>query len=139
MYVHQHIANAKDTDKLQDLLMDDDAGYITTSGFCKPVFKVSMNDIPDIIEAVCTEFSIMKSISEISQFQEGLNVLGVSDLIKAHPSILQEAFVHSDKKFTASDLDELFLPVFSPAGSNAREKEEAIVLNWKDYIFEAEG
>ena len=116
--------------------MNDDAGYITASGFCKAVFKVTMNDIPDITEAVCTEFLIIKNISEISQFQ-GLNVLGVSDLIKAHPSILREAFVHSDKEFTASDLDELFLLVFSPAGSNAREKEEAIIFNWKGYYFEA--
>ena len=104
-YVHLQIANAKDTDTLQDFLMDDNAGYITVSGFCKAVFKVTMNDIP---EAVCTEFLIMKSISEISQFQEGPNVLGVSDLIKAHPCILHETFVHSDKEFTVFDLDELF-------------------------------
>jgi len=120
-------------------MMGDNAGYITASGFGKAVFKVTRDDIPDIIDAVCTEYLIMKSISEINQFQEGLNVLGVSDLIKAHPGILQEAFVHGDKEFTASDLDDLFLPVFSPSGSNAREKEEAVVLNWKDYIFEAEG
>jgi len=65
-------------------MMGDNAGYITASGFGKAVFKVTRDDIPDIIDAVCTEYLIMKSISEINQFQEGLNVLGVSDLIKAH-------------------------------------------------------
>ena len=33
------------------------------------------------------------------------------------------------------DLQTLLLPI----GSNAREKEEIIILNWIDYIFEAEG
>ena len=36
----------------------------------------------------------------------------------------------------AHDLDKLFIPQLSPRGSNAQEKEEAIVLNWKDYIYE---
>ena len=40
---------------------------------------------------------------------------------------------------TANILDQIFMPRFSPPGSNAREKEEAIILNWKDYIYEAEG
>ena len=40
---------------------------------------------------------------------------------------------------TASILDQIFIPQFSPPGSNAREKEEAIILNWKDFIYEAEG
>ena len=48
-------------------------------------------------------------------------------------------FAHVPKAVTAHDLDKLFIPQFSPHGSNGREKEEAIVLNWKDYIYEAEG
>jgi len=44
-------------------------------------------------------------------------------------------FVHTDKEVTAK----LFLPVFSPPGSNTREKKEAIILNWKNYIFEVQG
>ena len=139
IYIYLQIINAKDADTLQDLLMDDDAGYITASGFHKAIFRVKTEDIPDIVEVVCTEFLIMKSISEINQFQEGLNVLGIGNLIKSNPDVMREVFVYSDKEFTALDLDELFLPMFSPAGSNAREKEEAVILNWKDYIFEAQG
>ena len=119
--------------------MDDDADYVTASGFQKAIFRVTTKDIPDIVEMVCTEFLIMKSISEINQFQDGLNVLGISDLVKVHPNVLRELFVYDHKTFTAADLDELLLPVFSPIGSNAREKEEAVILNWKDYVFEAEG
>lgn len=118
--------------------MGDNADYVTASGFQKAIFRVTTEDIPEIVEMVCTEF-LMKSIVEINQFQDGLNVLGINDLIKAHPNVLRELFVCDHKAFTAADLNELLLPVFSPIGSNAREKEEAVILNWKDYIFEAEG
>ena len=139
MFMRLQICNANDNATLQDLLMDDNADYVTASGFQKAIFRVTTEDIPDIVEMVCTEFLIIKSISEINQFQDGLNVLGISDLVKAHPNVLRELFVHDHKTFTAADLDKLLLPVFSPIGSNAREKEESVILNWKDYIFEAEG
>ena len=119
--------------------MEDDARYIGACGILKPVFRVITRDIPEITEAVCVEYLIMKSINELNQFQEGLNVLGVSDLIKDHPALCHELFVHSSKTVTPYDLDKLFLPLFSPEGSNAREEEEALILNWKDYIYETEG
>ena len=119
--------------------MEDDASYVNECGFHKPVFRVTTEDIPDITEAVCMEHVIMKTISEINQFQEGLNVLGIGNLVKDHPGPLRKLFVHEQKVLTADDLDKLFLPVFSPNGSNTREKEEEIILNWKDYIHESEG
>ena len=133
------ICDAKDTTELCDLLMEDDARYIGACGIFKPVFRVTTRDIPEITEAVCIEYLIMKSINELNQFQEGLNILGVSDLIKDHPASCHELFVHCSKTVTPHDIDELFLPLFSPDSSNAREDEEALILNWKDYICETEG
>ena len=118
--------------------MEDDAHYIGACGILKPVIKVTTIDVPEITEAVCMEYLIMKSINELNQFQEGLNVLGLSNLIKDHPASCHELFVDCSKSITPYDIDKLFLPVFSPEGSNARENEEALILNWKDYIYEAE-
>ena len=106
-YVLQ-ICDAKDTTELCDLLMEDDAHYIGACGILKPVFRVTTRDIPEITEAVCTEYLIMKSINELNQFQEGLNILGVSDLIKDHPASCHELFVHCSKTVTPHDIDELF-------------------------------
>lgn len=78
----------------------------------------------------------MKSINEIQQFQEGLDVLGVSKLLKAHPSQCRELFTHNPKAVTRYDLDKLFLLILSEERSNMMEKEEAIVMNWKDYIYD---
>ena len=98
-----------------------------------------MTDVPEIIEVVCTEYVIMRSINEVQQFENGLNALEVGSLIKHYPEELKEIFVHNPQTVTASILDQIFIPQFSPPGSNAREKEEAIILNWKDFIYEAEG
>ena len=78
----------------------------------------------------------MKSINEIQQFQEGLDVLGMGKLLKAHPSQCRELFTHNPKVVTSYDLNKLFLPILSEKGSNMREKEEAIVMNQKDYIYD---
>ena len=66
--------------------MEDDARYIGACGILKPVFKVTTIDVPEITEAVCMEYLIMKSINELNHFQDGLNVLGLSNLIKDHPA-----------------------------------------------------
>ena len=133
------VCNAKEEDELRDLLMDDDAEYISNCGFLKPTYKVTMADVPQISEVICTEYLIMRSINEVQQFESGLNVLDIGSLIKRYPEHLEEIFVHNPQPVTAGILDGIFMPQFSPLGSNAREKEEAIILNWKDYIYEAEG
>ena len=133
------VCNAKEEDELRDLLMDDDAEYISNCGFLKPTYKVTMADVPQISEVICTEYLIMRSINEVQQFESGLNVLDIDSLIKRYPEHLEEIFVHNPQPVTAGILDGIFMPQFSPLGSNAREKEEAIILNWKDYIYEAEG
>ena len=44
--------------------------------------KVTLEDVKEIEEAVCTEYLITKSINEIQQFKEGLDVLGMGNLLK---------------------------------------------------------
>lgn len=97
---------------------------------------MTLEDLKEIKETVCTEYLIMKSINEIQQFQEGLDVLGMGKLLKAHPTPCRALFTLYPKVVTGYDLDKLFLPILSNEGSNIREKEEAIVMNWKDYIYD---
>ena len=93
---------------LQELLLENDAQYIRDCGFIKPVVKVTLEDLREIKEAVCTEYLIMKSINEIQQFQEGLDVLGMEKLLKIHPSHCRELFTHQPKVVTGYDLDKVF-------------------------------
>ena len=141
-YICLQITDIQETAELRDLFWEGDAKvaqFVKESGFLKPVHKMTIADIPNIVEAVCTECLITKAYAGILQFKEGLSVLGVSGLIEKHPRELESIFLYSPKTVTPNDLKEIFKPCFSPIGSNAREKEEMIILNWIDYISEAEG
>lgn len=113
--------------------------FIKECGFLKQPHKITLDDVCEITETVCVEYLIHRNVAEIQQFMDGLDVLGIGALLKSYPECFKEMFIHTPKVVTAHDLDKLFIPQFSPHGSNIREKEEAIVLNWKDYIYEAEG
>lgn len=127
--------------QLQALLIENDVEFefLRDCGFLKQPHKISISDVDDIIQTVCTEFLLKRSAAEIQQFIDGLNALDIGRLIKSHPTQFKELFVYNSKVVTPHDLDILFLPILSPSGSNAREREEAVVLNWKDYIYESEG
>ena len=127
--------------QLQALLIENDVEFefLSDCGFLKQPHKITIGDVNEIIQTVCTELLLVRSAAEIQQFIDGLNVLDIGRLIKSHPTQFKKLFVYSSKVVTAHNLDQLFLPILSPIGSNAREKEEAVVLNWKDYIYESKG
>ena len=90
-----------------------------------------------IIRAVYLEYIVLRSSQEVGQFIEGLQTLGIATLIKHHP---KELLVYDGTaKVTAQYLSELFVPILSPRGHNQREEEEAVVLNWRDYLQDIEG
>lgn len=117
--------------------MEENYDFIVECGFIKPVMQVTMADIPTILSAVCKEYIILRSSHEIAQFLEGLNTLGIASLIKAHPCSMKQLFVYNPTPVSSQEVADLFVPVFSPRGSNAREEEEAVFMNWSDYIHDA--
>ena len=89
------IANTQETTELRELLLQGDAQvaqFVKESGFLKPVHKMTIANIPNIVEAVCTEYLITRAYAEILQFKEGLSVLGVSGLVEKHPRETREYF-----------------------------------------------
>ena len=86
---------------------------------------------------MCTDLLLKRSAAEIQQFIDGLNALDIciGRLIKSHPTQFKELFGYNSKVVTPHDLDLLFLPILPLIGSNSQEKEKAVVLNWKDYIY----
>lgn len=119
--------------------MEDEYDFVPESGFLKPTVQVTPNDVPEIFRSVCLEYVIVRSICEMTQFLEGLQTLDVATLIKQHPSIMRQVFTSNTLPVTARDLTNLLVPVYSPVGSNAREEEEAIMLNWNYYLQDIQG
>ena len=93
--------------------------------------QVTMRDVPTILSGVCREFLIIGSSHKIAQFLEGLNTLGIASLIKVHPFSLKQLFLYNPSPVSAQEVADLLIPAFSPRGSNIREEEEAVFMNWK--------
>ena len=118
-------------------MMEDEFDFIGECGFIKPVMQVTMDDVPIILSSVCREFLISRSSHEIVQFLEGLNTLGIATLIKVHPSSMKQLFLYDPSPVSSQEVADLMVPVFSPRGSNIREEEEAVFMNWNDYLHSA--
>jgi hypothetical protein len=63
-------------------------------------------------------------LSEINQFMEGLNVHGLHDHLRQHPQQARKLFLYSENQLNAEQVDNIFVPLFSPKGSNKRAAEE---------------
>ena len=84
--------------ELRELFLQGDAQvaqFVKESGFLKPVHKMTIDDISNIVGAVCTKYLITKAYAEILQFKEGLSVLGVGGLIEKHPTELENTFFYN--------------------------------------------
>ena len=138
LYAIQIKQSANETE-LRGLLVEDEFSFVGECGFVKPVSKVSLRDVDTIIDNVCIECVVLRSSNEMSQFLEGLDALHVGSLIKVHPLLLKQLFTYSATQVTSQDLRQLLVPVYSPRGSNAREEEEAVMLNWNYYLQDIEG
>ena len=134
------IQNVTTVQELQELLVDDKFAFVVECGFLKPATSVVMGDIADLVHTVFLEYVILRSTQEIAQFRDGLEALGIATLIQQHPLPLKKLFLHDHtENVTAQYLSDLLKPVFSPHGHNQREDEEAVILNWHDYLKDVEG
>lgn len=65
----------------------------------------------------------------------GLESLGVLQLIRENPILTRKLFVKGSLKcLTAESVYDIFAADLSPPMSNWREKEEAQLLNWANFL-----
>ena len=106
----------------------------------KSVTAIELSDRHDIVNAFAMHYSLISVKAELDQMVKGLEMYGVYELIQANKQLMRQLFVHfKPLTFTADMLFDMFPAKFSPVGSNAREAEEAALMNWVNYIQEIEG
>ena len=82
----------------------------------------------------------MRSSLEMDQFFSGLDTLSIGFLIRTSSATMKKLFVYGDPSaITVRKLQEILIPEFSPRGSNIREEEDAIIMNWNDYLKDIKG
>ena len=117
------------------MLLQDACSFVSECGFLKPIIKIDTTDIPAIINAVFLQYVILKSTQELSQFMEGMDTLKIVQFVQRHPKTSKGLFAYNVLGDVTSEyLSELLRPNMSPRGYNQRENEEAVLLNWNNYL-----
>ncbi|TWW70753.1 hypothetical protein D4764_17G0002360 [Takifugu flavidus] len=92
----------------------------------------------DIVADYVRWYVIDRNSSVIDRFKDGLSALQFLTALQQHPSLLTPVLCHSEKRLTGFDIERLFTPDVSPAGSNRRQKESVILAYWADYLLDCE-
>lgn len=97
-----------------------------------------MNDIPDIVKAVCLHTTVLSLKAELDQIAEGLELFSIINLVRDHPSLMQPLFVLNpvDAQLTVDRITPLFDITYSPQGSTKRVTEEATFMHWNEFLHD---
>ena len=105
-----------------------------------PSQSVTLSDCDALVKSIALHFIIYSQKAELDDIGSGLDdVLEFGQLIRTHPTLFKPLFVASGRtKLHADIFLSLFDIDYSPRGSNQREREEEVMLNFNYYIQEFE-
>ena len=94
----------------------------------------------DLISSIAKHFSIYVVKSELDQMICGIaETLHALELIRENATLFRPLFVYSQKIYSANDIYDIFSPKLSPDGSNRREREEAVIMLWINFLQDIQG
>lgn len=140
----------------------DNLDFIVDAGFSKPLSSITMEIKEELVKVLCLHHILLKAKAELDQLKEGLQSLGVLNIMKNSPSFFLSLFTATEKdtltagehfvvcpdwlNLTASSelfvdkLIKLFGAVkFSEKGSNQRKCEEDTYIMFTKLLYECEG
>ena len=65
------------------------ADTVIDAGFSKPITNLTLADRDEVIHIIALHHTILKCKAELDDLKNGLGALGVGDMLKYHPDILQ--------------------------------------------------
>ncbi|KAK1883051.1 G2/M phase-specific E3 ubiquitin-protein ligase [Dissostichus eleginoides] len=120
---------------LRDVLLKH-SSMLQTAGCFRRVSSVEEKHT--VVAEYLTWYTIGRNHSVIERFKDGLASLHFLDALCQHPSVLAPVLCHTDKRLTSVEVERLFLPQLSPAGSNRRTTETVALSFWADYLMDCE-
>lgn len=92
-----------------------------------------------LVSELCHFFVIDKARTAIEEFKDGLRTLDVLDVLMRFPSIFRSYFCYGPTKLTAQSVDDIFRPILSEEGTPMRDRQELLIMHWRDYLQDCEG
>ena len=121
--------------------MQEDLGFRFECGYSKPTNQVELSDKHEIIKSLWLHYIYFLPNVELQQLRKGIrDTLQMELVVCSHPNAVLSFLVASpDFEVSADFLLESFIIKYSEQGSNKRAAEEAIIVNWNDYVTECGG
>lgn len=98
----------------------------------------SMDERDALVQSALEFYTNGRTYTALTQFQHGLQSLGLLEEIRSHPHVFEDLFTNAAKPLHANDLSSLFEVCFSPAGSNRRQLENHTICFWRDWLIDVE-
>ena len=135
----EDVLNQKVKQRLEELAKIEDPQVFSESasfeccfrfnaGFSKPLITFQEKD--KLFHAIALHYTLSSC--------SGLNVHGLLDLLRKHPQQARRLFLYTENQLNAELVNNLFVPLFSPAGSNKCATEELVSLNFTRYLEDVE-
>ncbi|XP_039473092.1 G2/M phase-specific E3 ubiquitin-protein ligase-like [Oreochromis aureus] len=131
--LHQ-VLEAESDEVLQNLILQNSTIF-QTAGCLR---SVKTSEKQGFVEEYLKWYIIEKNESAIQRFKDGLDSLHFFTAVQQYPSVLAPLLYMTYKTLTASDMENIFRPSLSPAGSNRRQKEALTLGFWADYLLDCE-
>eukprot|EP00731_Ephydatia_muelleri_P030130 Em0021g653a len=97
---NDELQNVFATTEEQDLLLQ--------CGFSTPLSSLSITMRDTLVSVIVDYHCIVKCIAMMDQFRQGLNLLGVLDMVQMHPHIMKKFFVHHNRVLSCDALIDVF-------------------------------
>eukprot|EP00731_Ephydatia_muelleri_P014848 Em0008g568a len=97
---NDELQNVFATTEEQDLLLQ--------CGFSTPLSSLSITMRDTLVSVIVDYHCIVKCIAMMDQFRQGLNLLGVLDMVQMHPHIMKKFFVHHNRVLSCDALIDMF-------------------------------
>ena len=108
-------------------------------GVSKPITWIPFSDKQKVVNAMCLHYSILVSLAELEQLRRGLDIQRFDSLMESFPQLLRKDFQSPVCEITSEYVQDLFVALLSPVGSNKRPGEEAIMMMWIRFLQYLEG
>ena len=122
---------------LEQMLDSEEFEFRFDCSICQPASSLTLSDKEVIISSTTLHHVIFSCKGELDELKKGLTTLNFLDLLK-HNDCIRSLLEGRQTCLTARILQDIFVPLFSPRGSNARAREEANMFFF-DLVYEVEG
>lgn len=123
------------------LLVENELDVRFDCGYTKPSHLIDLSHREEIIKALWLHYVFFSPHAELDQLKKGFReTLQMERLVCLHPCVVLGFLIASrDFDVTADYLLDSFVINYSDEGCNKRTAEEALILNWNDYVNQCIG